>query len=101
MERTTKNGKFFTLIKLERLRPKDSMKNSDSTSIDHSTLYLSFHSIELLKVQVQTTLSSRGGERTGSDSNSTSKKSQRPFDHNNGRTMLSKSKAMVEAATSD
>jgi hypothetical protein len=42
---------------------------------------------------------SRDGETTGSDSNSTSMKSQRLFDPNSGRTMLLKSKAMVEAIT--
>jgi len=31
------NGKFFILTKQQRLRPRDSMKNSVSTSTDHST----------------------------------------------------------------
>jgi len=58
-----KNGRLFTLIKLLRQKPKDLMKNSDSISIDHSTLYQSFHSTELLRASEPTTLLSRDGER--------------------------------------
>jgi hypothetical protein len=101
MERITKNGKYSTLIKLERLRPRDSMKNSDSTSTDHSIWYLSFHSTELLKVQELTIWFSRDGERTGSGNNSTLTRRLRLLDLNNGRTTPWKSKVMVEAQTSD
>jgi hypothetical protein len=49
-----KDGKLFMLILL-RLKPRDSMKNSDSTSTDHSTLSLNFHSTELLRCTVMPT----------------------------------------------
>jgi hypothetical protein len=42
----TKDGRLFMLTLL-RLRLRDSMKNSDSISTDHSTLSLNFHSTEL------------------------------------------------------
>jgi hypothetical protein len=38
LERLTKNGISSILTKLRRMRPRDSMKNSVSSSIDHSTL---------------------------------------------------------------
>jgi hypothetical protein len=46
------NGKYFILTRLKRQRPRDSMKSLASTSTDHSTLYQSFHSTELLKCMV-------------------------------------------------
>jgi hypothetical protein len=42
----TRDGRFFILTRRQRLRLRDWMRNSDSTSIDHSILSLSFHSIE-------------------------------------------------------
>jgi len=41
-----KDGRFFTLTKRQRLKPRDSMKNSVSISTDHSTSSQSFHSTE-------------------------------------------------------
>jgi hypothetical protein len=99
--RTTKNGRSYMLTKLEKLRLKDLMRSLVSISTDHSTLSLNFHSTELLRPQVPTMSSSRDGETTGSDNNSTSMKSQRLLDLNNGRTTLLKSKATVEATTSE
>jgi len=43
-----KDGRFVMLI-LSKLKPRDLMKNLDSTLTDHSTLSLSFHSTELLR----------------------------------------------------
>jgi hypothetical protein len=49
-----KDGRFFILTRSQRLKPRDSMRNLDSTSTDHSTLFQSFHSIELLSAMVLT-----------------------------------------------
>jgi len=37
MVELTRDGRFFILISNQRFQPKDSIKNSDSTSTDHST----------------------------------------------------------------
>jgi hypothetical protein len=42
MEEETRNGKFYTLIKLIKLEQRVSTKISDSISIDHSILDLDF-----------------------------------------------------------
>jgi hypothetical protein len=94
----TKDGKYFILTKRQRLRPRDSMKNSDSTSTDHSTLSLSFHSIELLKALVPTMSLSRDGERMLKPNNSGLMRSQRQLETITGRTTVSRSRAMATAA---
>jgi hypothetical protein len=48
----TRDGELSMLTKLKRPRPRDSMKNLASTSTDHSILYQSFHSTELLRCTV-------------------------------------------------
>jgi len=93
---TTKDGLYFTLIKPTRLQLKDSAKTSDSTSTDHSTLSQDSHSRELLNRSQPTTWSSRDGERTSLDSNSSSMKRPRHSDPSNGRTMPWKSNPMVD-----
>jgi len=60
----TKDGRFFILIRRQRLKPRDSMKNSDSTSIDHSILDQDFQCRELLSATVLTMSGSEDGERT-------------------------------------
>jgi len=57
----TKDGRLFILTQ-SRQKPRDSMRNSVSTSTDHSTLSLSFHSIESLRASEPITLLSRDGE---------------------------------------
>jgi len=57
----TKDGRLFILTQL-RQKPRDSMRNSVSTSTDHSTLSLSFHSTESLRASEPITLLSRDGE---------------------------------------
>jgi hypothetical protein len=94
-----KNGRFFTLIKLLRQRPRDSMRSSDSISTDHSTLSQSFHSTELQKALEPTTLLSRDGERMFLLNSGTSMRSQRPLEATSGRTMQWTSKATEEATT--
>jgi hypothetical protein len=94
----TKNGRLFILTRKERLRLRDSMKNLDSTSIDHSTLSQSFHSTELLRCTVMLMCGSRDGETTLSNSNSSLMKRPRLLETITGRTTLLKSKAM-EIAT--
>jgi len=69
-ERRTKNGKFYISIKLKRQRLRDSMKNSDSTLTDHSTLSHNSHSTELLKCSAVQIWSSRDGERMPETNNS-------------------------------
>ena len=95
-----KDGKFFILTRRQPLKPRDSMKNLDSISTDHSTLFQNFHSTELLSVLEPTTLPSRDGERMSLDNNTTSTRFQRPLDLNNGRTMLWQFNPMVDQQTS-
>jgi hypothetical protein len=94
-----KDGVFSILIRRTRLRPRDSMKNLVSTSTDHSTLFLSFHSIELQRCKVVPTWSSRDGERTRDNNNSGSMKSQRPLETTTGRTIALTSRATEIATT--
>jgi hypothetical protein len=96
-----KDGKFFILTQRKRLRQRDSMKNLDSISIDHSTWSQNFHSIELLNVLEPTMLSSRDGERMLLNNNSTLMRFQRPLDPRHGRTMACKSNPTVDHQTSD
>jgi len=75
------------------------MKNSASTSIDHSTLFHNFHSTESLKCSVVLTLSSRDGERMLLNNNSGSMRSQRLSETTTGRTIALISHQMVDLAT--
>jgi hypothetical protein len=77
MEESTKDGASFMLIRDQRLRPRDLMRNSVSTSTDHSTWFLNFHSTELLRCLVEPTWFSRDGETMLDNNNSGSMKSQR------------------------
>jgi hypothetical protein len=62
MEEPIKNGEYSILTRLVSLRLRDSMKNLDSTSTDHSILSLNSHSTELLRCTVTLTCGSRDGE---------------------------------------
>jgi hypothetical protein len=97
----TKSGMFYILTRLIKLKPKDSMKNSVSISIDLSIWSHSFHSTELLSALVLTTLPSRDGERMSHNNNSTLMRFQRPSDPKHGRTMVCKSNQPVDQQTSD
>jgi hypothetical protein len=94
-----KNGKFFILTRRQRLRQRVLMRNSDSTSTDHSTLSQSFHSTESLRCTETLQSISRDGETTQDNNNGSSMKSPRQLETTTGRTMPSKSKAMVTATT--
>jgi len=59
----TKDGRFFILTRRQRLKQRDSMKNSDSTLTDHSILCQSFLSTELLSATELTMSGSEDGER--------------------------------------
>jgi len=82
-----RNGRFSMLIKLQKLKQKDSMKNSASTSTDHSTSSLNFHSTELLSASVPHIFVLRDGETMSPSNNSSSMRSQRPSDPKHGPTM--------------
>jgi hypothetical protein len=75
------------------------MKNSVSTSTDHSILCLSFHSTELPRCLVTHKLSSRDGETTKDNNNSGLMKFQRPSETTTGKTTALIFKAMVTATT--
>jgi hypothetical protein len=57
------NGKSFTLTKQERLKLRDSMRNSVSISTDHSTLDQDSQCKESLSAMVPTMSGSEDGER--------------------------------------
>jgi len=73
------------------------MKNSDSTSIDHSISSLNFHSTELQKCLEELTWFSRDGETIQDNNNSGLMKSPRPSETTTGRTIALISKATVAA----
>jgi hypothetical protein len=73
----TKDGKSCTLIKLTNSELRDSTKNSDSISTDHSTSDPECQCKELQNVLVQTMLFLRDGERMLLLNNGISMKSQR------------------------
>jgi hypothetical protein len=79
------------------------MKNSISTLTDHSTLSLSFHSIELLRALVPTMSLSRDGERIRDPNNGISMKFQRPSEITTGRTtaftLIATEKATISELT--
>jgi hypothetical protein len=58
-----RDGRYSILTRRQRLKPRDSMKNSDSILIDHSTLDLNFQWRELPSATVLTTSGSEDGER--------------------------------------
>lgn len=91
------NGKFYILTKPKRQKPRDSMRNSDSTSTDLSILSLSYHSTESLRCLEEQTWSSKDGERTKDNSNSGLMRSQRPSGTTTGRITASISNPMVTA----
>jgi hypothetical protein len=97
----TKDGKFSISTRRERLRQRDSMKNLDSTSIDHSISFQSFHSTELLRCLVEPTWSSRDGERIPDNNNSSSMRSPRLSETTTGRTTALIFKAMVAQTISE
>jgi hypothetical protein len=101
MVERTNSGMYSILTKLIKLRPKDSMKNLVSISIDLSTLSHSFHSIELLSALEPTMLPSRDGERMFYLNSTTLMRFQRQSGLNNGRTMACKSNPTVDHQTSD
>jgi len=68
-------------------------------SVDHSISDPDFHLKELLNALEPTTLFSRDGERTLLHNNTSSIKLPRPSDQTNGKTMLWKSKVMVDQLT--
>jgi hypothetical protein len=96
-----KDGKLSILTKLIRLKPKAKMKNSASTSIDHSTLDQDCHSRESLNAMVQTMSGSRDGEQTPLLNNGTSMRSQRLSRITTGRATHLTSNQMVDLQTSD
>jgi hypothetical protein len=99
MEVLTRNGEFFISTKLQRLRLRDLTKNSVSILTDHSTWYLSFHSIELLRCLVEPTWYLRDGERILDSNNSSSMRFQKPSETTTGRTTASISRATVTPIT--
>jgi hypothetical protein len=98
----TRDGRSSMLIQLS-LRPRDSMKNSDSTSTDHSILSPNSHSTELLRCTVTLMYGSRDGEIMLHNNSGGSMRRQRlleiTMDH--GRAMLWKSKVTVDLTTSE
>jgi len=91
-----RNGMSSILTKLSQSQLRDSAKNSVSISTDHSIWSQDSHSRESLNLSQPTTWSSRDGERTSWDNNSSSIPYQRQSDPSNGRTMPWKSNPMVD-----
>jgi hypothetical protein len=58
-----KDGRYSILTRRQRLKPRDSMKNLDSISIDHSTLDQDSQCRESLSAMEPTTSGSEDGER--------------------------------------
>jgi hypothetical protein len=98
---SAKDGRLPILIDKVRVKLRDSMKNLDSISIDHSTLSQSFHSTELLKCMVTPKLLSRDGESIQDNNNGGLMKYQRLSETTTGRTTALTSKVMVAAVTSE
>jgi hypothetical protein len=87
--------------KLKKLLPKDLTRNSDSISIDHSTLFLNCQCIELLNVSEPTIFLLRDIEKELLANNSTLMVYLELLDLNNGRIMPWKFNPMVDQQTSD
>jgi len=100
-ERSTRDGTLSILIKPNQNQPRDTMRNSDSTLADHSTLFQDFQCTEFSDVTELTMLLSTDTRRDILINNSSSTKELRPLDPTTGRTMLWKSKEMEETRTSD
>jgi hypothetical protein len=86
MEVETRDGRSLMSIKLTRLEPRASIKNLVSTSIDHSTLFLNYHSIELLRCTVTLMSTLRDGETMQDNNNSGSMNLPRLSKTTTGRT---------------
>jgi len=97
----TKDGRYSILTRRERLRLRDSMRNSVSTSKDHSTLSQSSHSTELLRASVLITSLLRDGEIMFWLNSGTSMKLLRLSEATNGRTIACTLIAMEEATISE
>jgi hypothetical protein len=80
----TKDGRYSILTRRQRLKPRDSMKNSDSISIDHSTLDQDCQCKELLSATVPTMSGSEDGERMLLANNGSSMRFQRQSRVSNG-----------------
>jgi hypothetical protein len=89
------------LTKRQRLKLRVWMRNSVSTSTDHSTLSHNSHSTELLNATVPTTSGWRDGETTSELNNGTSMKSQRLSRTTTGNHTHLTSNPMEDQATSD
>jgi uncharacterized membrane protein YdfJ with MMPL/SSD domain len=96
----TKDGKL-SMLTSTRLKPKDYIKNSVSTSTDHSTLSQDFHCTELPKLLEQAMSSSEDMSKVELPSNSSLMVSLRPSSLNSGRTIVLKSNPMVDMRTSE
>jgi len=96
MVELTRDGRSSTRTNLRTSLRKELMKNSDSTSTDHSTLSQDFQCIELLKLKETTTSLSTDGLRTELLNNGGSIQYLRPLEAITGRTTAWKSQAMVE-----
>jgi hypothetical protein len=83
------------LTRLQRLKLRDSMRNSVSTSTDHSTSDQDYQCRELLSAMEPTMSGSRDGERTSLLNNGSSMRSQRQSRITTGSLIHLKSKAMV------
>jgi len=77
------------------------MRNSASTSTDHSTWFQNFHSTELLRCLVELTWFSRDGETTRDNNNSGSMRRPRLSETTTGRTTALIFKAMEIATISE
>jgi hypothetical protein len=80
----TKDGRFSILTRRQRLKPRDSMKNLDSISIDHSTLDQDSQCRELLSAMEPITSGSEDGERMPWVNNGSSMRFPRQSSLNNG-----------------
>jgi hypothetical protein len=100
-EESISNGKLSILIRLRVNKLRDSAKNGDSISIDHSTSDQDCHSKEYLSALVPTMLPSRDGETTKEPSNGTLMVSPRPSRTTTGNLIHLTSKEMVAHPTSD
>jgi hypothetical protein len=76
-EVNTNNGQLSILIKQRVHKLRESTKNLDSMWTDHSILFQSFHSTELLSATVPTTFGWEDGELTLKPNNGTSMESPR------------------------
>jgi hypothetical protein len=96
-----KDGEFFTLTKQKQQRQRVLMKNSVSTSTDHSILDQDYQCKELLNATVLTTSGSRDGETMLKPSNGTLMRSPRPSKTTTGSHTHLKSKETVDHLMQD